>query len=195
MRCPYCQSPDTQVKDSRPAEDSNAIRRRRICPDCGGRFTTFERVQLRELMVVKKSGRKVLFDREKLHRSFEIALRKRPVDEDRVERAVSGIVRQLESMGEAEISSPEIGPMVLEALKRIDHVAFVRYASVYKDFADPQDFRDLIGELIAGKPNELSRALLMGAAWVINLAVAEWIIRKPKAPRARADSVIISRVS
>ena len=149
MRCPYCQSPDSQVKDSRPAEDSNAIRRRRICPDCGGRFTTFERVQLRELMVVKKSGRKVLFDREKLHRSFEIALRKRPVDEDRVERAVSGIVRQLESMGEAEISSTEIGTMVLEALKRIDHVAFVRYASVYKDFADAQDFRDLIGELTA----------------------------------------------
>jgi transcriptional repressor NrdR len=142
MRCPYCQSPDTQVKDSRPAEDGNAIRRRRICPD-------FERVQLRELMVVKKSGRKVLFDREKLHRSFEIALRKRPVDEDRVERAVSGIVRQLESSGEPEIPSTEIGTMVLEALKRIDHVAFVRYASVYKDFADPQDFRDLIGELTA----------------------------------------------
>jgi transcriptional repressor NrdR len=135
------------VKDSRPAEDNNAIRRRRVCPDCGGRFTTFERVQLRELMVVKKSGRKVLFDREKLHRSFEIALRKRPVDEDRVERAVSGIVRQLESSGEAEIASEEIGTMVLEALKLVDHVAFVRYASVYRDFADPQDFRDLIGEL------------------------------------------------
>ena len=104
-------------------------------------------MQLRELMVVKKSGRKVPFDREKLHRSFEIALRKRPVDEDRIERSVSGIVRQLESSGEAEISSGEIGSMVLEALKRIDHVAFVRYASVYKDFADPQDFRDLIGEL------------------------------------------------
>ena len=149
MRCPYCQSPDTQVKDSRPAEDNNAIRRRRICPDCGGRFTTFERVQLRELLVVKKSGRKVPFDREKLHRSFEIALRKRPIDEDRIERAVSGIVRQLESSGEAEISSDEIGSMVLESLKRIDHVAFVRYASVYRDFADPEDFRDLIGELIA----------------------------------------------
>ncbi len=135
------------MKDSRPAEDNNAIRRRRVCPDCGGRFTTFERVQLRELMVVKKSGRKVLFDREKLHRSFEIALRKRPVDEDRVERAVSGIVRQLESSGEAEIASEEIGTMVLEALKRVDQVAFVRYASVYRDFADPQDFRDLIGEL------------------------------------------------
>ncbi len=135
------------MKDSRPAEDNNAIRRRRVCPDCGGRFTTFERVQLRELMVVKKSGRKVPFEREKLHRSFEIALRKRPVDEDRVERAVSGIVRQLESSGEAEIASEEIGTMVLEALKRVDHVAFVRYASVYRDFADPQDFRDLIGEL------------------------------------------------
>ena len=147
MRCPYCQSPDTQVKDSRPAEDNNAIRRRRVCPDCGGRFTTFERVQLRELMVIKKSGRKVLFDREKLHRSFEIALRKRPVDEDRIERAVSGIVRQLESSGEAEVPSTDIGTMVLEALKRIDHVAFVRYASVYRDFAEPKDFRDLLGEL------------------------------------------------
>jgi transcriptional repressor NrdR len=155
MRCPYCQSPDSQVKDSRPAEDNNAIRRRRVCPDCGGRFTTFERVQLRELMVVKKSGRKVLFDREKLHRSFELALRKRPVDEDRVERAVSGIVRQLESSGEAEIASEQIGTMVLEALKRVDHVAFVRYASVYRDFADPQDFHDLIGELASEeKPPE-----------------------------------------
>jgi transcriptional repressor NrdR len=155
MRCPYCQSPDSQVKDSRPAEDNNAIRRRRVCPDCGGRFTTFERVQLRELMVVKKSGRKVLFDREKLHRSFELALRKRPVDEDRVERAVSGIVRQLESSGEAEIATEQIGTMVLEALKRVDHVAFVRYASVYRDFADPQDFHDLIGELASEeKPPE-----------------------------------------
>jgi transcriptional repressor NrdR len=147
MRCPYCQSPDTQVKDSRPAEDNNAIRRRRICPDCGGRFTTFERVQLRELMVVKKSGRKVPFDREKLHRSFEIALRKRPVDEDRLERAVSGIVRRMESSGETELASDEIGTMVMEALKGLDHVAYVRYASVYRDFADPKDFRDLLGEL------------------------------------------------
>ncbi len=117
MRCPYCGSEDTQVKDSRPAEDNTSIRRRRICPDCGGRFTTFERVQLRELMVIKKTGRKVPFDREKLVRSFEIALRKRPVDRDRIERAVSGIVRRLESSGETEISSEQIGLQVLEALE------------------------------------------------------------------------------
>ena len=115
MRCPYCGSEDSQVKDSRPAEDGAAIRRRRICPDCGGRFTTFERVQLRELMVAKKTGRKAPFDRDKLLRSFEIALRKRPVDRDRIERAVSGIVRRLESSGETEISSEEIGLQVLEA--------------------------------------------------------------------------------
>ncbi len=117
MRCPYCGSEDTQVKDSRPAEDYTSIRRRRICPDCGGRFTTFERVQLRELMVLKKTGRKAPFDRNKLVRSFQIALRKRPVDADRIERAVSGIVRRLESSGETEISSEEIGLQVLEALK------------------------------------------------------------------------------
>ena len=147
MRCPYCQSVDTQVKDSRPAEDTKAIRRRRICPDCGGRFTTFERVQLRELMVQKKTGRKVPFDREKLHRSFEIALRKRPVEDDRIERAVSGIVRRMESSGESEITTDYIGTMVMEALKGIDHVAFVRYASVYRDFADPKEFHKLISEL------------------------------------------------
>ena len=147
MRCPYCQSVDTQVKDSRPAEDTTAIRRRRICPDCGGRFTTFERVQLRELMVQKKTGRKVPFDREKLHRSFEIALRKRPVEDDRIERAVSGIVRRMESSGESEITTDYIGTMVMEALKGIDHVAFVRYASVYRDFADPKEFHNLISEL------------------------------------------------
>ena len=147
MRCPYCQSVDTQVKDSRPAEDTTAIRRRRICPDCGGRFTTFERVQLRELLVQKKTGRKVPFDREKLHRSFEIALRKRPVEDDRIERAVSGIVRRMESSGESEITTDYIGTMVMEALKGIDHVAFVRYASVYRDFADPKEFHNLISEL------------------------------------------------
>ena len=147
MRCPYCQSVDTQVKDSRPAEDTTAIRRRRICPDCGGRFTTFERVQLRELLVQKKTGRKVPFDREKLHRSFDIALRKRPVEDDRIERAVSGIVRRLESSGESEITTDYIGTMVMDALKGIDHVAFVRYASVYRDFADPKEFHKLISEL------------------------------------------------
>jgi transcriptional repressor NrdR len=149
MRCPYCGSEDSQVKDSRPAEDGAAIRRRRICPDCGGRFTTFERVQLRELMVLKKTGRKAPFDRDKLLRSFEIALRKRPVDRDRIERAVSGIVRRLESSGETEISSEEIGLQVLEALKGLDDVAFVRYASVYRDFSHAEDFEKVIAEISA----------------------------------------------
>jgi transcriptional repressor NrdR len=149
MRCPYCGSEESQVKDSRPAEDGAAIRRRRICPDCGGRFTTFERVQLRELMVLKKTGRKAPFDRDKLLRSFEIALRKRPVDRDRIERAVSGIVRRLESSGETEISSEEIGLQVLEALKGLDDVAFVRYASVYRDFSHAEDFEKVIAEISA----------------------------------------------
>ena len=149
MRCPYCGSEDTQVKDSRPAEDGAAIRRRRICPDCGGRFTTFERVQLRELTVVKKTGRKAPFDRDKLSKSFEIALRKRPVDRDRIERAVSGIVRRLESSGETEISSEEIGLQVLEALKALDDVAFVRYASVYRDFSPVDDFEKILSEVAA----------------------------------------------
>lgn len=149
MRCPFCGSDDTQVKDSRPAEDNTAIRRRRICPDCGGRFTTFERVQLRELTVLKKTGRKAPFDREKLVRSFEIALRKRPVERDRIERAVSGIVRRLESSGEVEISSEQIGLQVLEALKSLDDVAFVRYASVYRDFSHAEDFEQVISEITA----------------------------------------------
>lgn len=150
MRCPYCGSEDTQVKDSRPAEDNTSIRRRRICPDCGGRFTTFERVQLRELTVLKKkTNRKVPFDRNKLVRSFQIALRKRPVDPDRIERAVSGIVRRLESSGENEISSEEIGLQVLEALKSLDDVAFVRYASVYRDFSHAEDFEKVIAEINA----------------------------------------------
>ncbi|NMG41203.1 transcriptional repressor NrdR [Chelativorans sp. ZYF759] len=147
MRCPFCQSEDTQVKDSRPAEDGVAIRRRRVCPDCGGRFTTFERVQLRELAVLKKSGRKVPFDRDKLMRSVEIALRKRNVDPDRVERAVSGIVRQLESSGESEVAADEIGRLVMEALKGLDDVAYVRFASVYRNFREARDFHDLLGEL------------------------------------------------
>ena len=149
MRCPYCGSEDSQVKDSRPAEDGAAIRRRRICPDCGGRFTTFERVQLRELMILKKTGRKAPFDRDKLLRSFEIALRKRPIDLDRIERAVSGIVRRLESSGETEIPSEEIGLQVLEALKGLDDVAFVRYASVYRDFSHADDFEKVIAEISA----------------------------------------------
>lgn len=147
MRCPYCQSLDTQVKDSRPAEDGTAIRRRRVCPDCGGRFTTFERVQLRDLVVLKRSGRKVPFDREKLVRSLEIAVRKRNVDPDRIERAVSGIVRQLESTGETEVDSDQIGKLVMEALKAIDDVAYVRFASVYRNFREAKDFHELLGEL------------------------------------------------
>ena len=147
MRCPYCQSEDTQVKDSRPAEDGAAIRRRRACPDCGGRFTTFERIQLRDLVVVKRSGRKVPFDRDKLMRSFDIALRKRNVEPERVERAVTGIVRQLESSGETEITSDDIGLLVIDALKALDDVAYVRFASVYRNFREAKDFQDVLGEL------------------------------------------------
>jgi len=147
MRCPYCGNDDTQVKDSRPTEDSNAIRRRRICPSCGGRFTTFERVQLRELAVVKKSGRRVAFDRDKLERSVNTALRKRDVAPERVERMISGVVRQLESLGDGEISSERIGEFVMEGLKSLDHVAFVRFASVYKNFSTPDDFRSFLTEL------------------------------------------------
>ena len=147
MRCPYCQSLDTQVKDSRPAEEGAVIRRRRVCPDCGGRFTTFERVQLRDLVVVKRSGRKAAFDRDKLQRSIDIALRKRNVDPDRVERAISGIVRQLESAGETEVNSEEIGRLVMEALKSLDDVAYVRFASVYRNFREARDFHEVLGEL------------------------------------------------
>ena len=145
MRCPYCGSPDTQVKDSRPTED--AIRRRRVCPDCGGRFTTFERVQLRDLTVVKRSGKRVPFDRDKLQRSISVALRKRPVAPERLERLISGIVRQLESGGEAEISSETIGELVMEALKVLDGVAYVRFASVYRGFREARDFEELVGRL------------------------------------------------
>jgi len=152
MRCPYCGNDDTQVKDSRPTEDSNAIRRRRICNACGGRFTTFERVQLRELLVVKKSGRKVPFDRDKLERSVNTALRKRDVDAERVERMISGVVRQLESLGDAEISSDQIGEFVMEGLKGLDDVAFVRFASVYKNFSKADDFRSFLTELGEDSP-------------------------------------------
>lgn len=147
MRCPYCGSLDTQVKDSRPTEDSSSIRRRRICPDCAGRFTTFERVQLRELMVVKKTGRRVPFDRDKLARSVAIALRKRPVEAERIERMVSGVVRQLESQGENEIPSERIGELVMEGLRSLDGVAYVRFASVYRNFREAKDFSSVIDEL------------------------------------------------
>jgi transcriptional repressor NrdR len=147
MRCPYCGSLDTQVKDSRPSDDHSSIRRRRVCHDCGGRFTTFERVQLRELLVVKRSGKRSPFDRDKLQRSVEIALRKRPVEPERVERMVSGIVRQLESSGEQEVPSSTIGALIMAGLKNLDGVAYVRFASVYKDFRDAKDFEEILGEL------------------------------------------------
>lgn len=147
MRCPFCNNEETQVKDSRPSEDGTAIRRRRYCPDCGGRFTTFERVQLRELTVVKRSGRRVPFDRDKLMRSVQIALRKRPVDPERVERMVSGIVRRLESLGESDIKSETVGKLIMEALKVLDDVAYVRFASVYRNFREAKDFETVLGEL------------------------------------------------
>ena len=147
MRCPYCSGENTQVKDSRPTEENASIRRRRVCPDCGGRFTTFERVQLRELTIIKRAGRRVPFDRDKLERSIEIALRKRPVEAERVERMVSGIVRQLESLGESEIPSSAIGGLVMEALKGLDPVAYVRFASVYRDFREAADFHEVLGEI------------------------------------------------
>ncbi len=147
MRCPFCGHDDTQVKDSRPTEDNSAIRRRRFCPSCGSRFTTFERVQLRDLVVVKKDGSKEPFDRDKLARSIAIAVRKRPVEPDRVERIVSGIVRRLESLGESEIPSTVVGEMVMDALSTLDPVAYVRFASVYRNFREAKDFEDFVGKL------------------------------------------------
>ena len=146
MRCPFCGHAESQVKDSRPSEDGAAIRRRRLCPECGGRFTTFERVQLRELTILKRSGRRTPFDRDKLARSVAIAIRKRPVDPERVERMISAIVRQLESMGETELPSSAIGELVMKHLKQLDDVAYVRYASVYRDFRETQDFARFLGE-------------------------------------------------
>jgi transcriptional repressor NrdR len=147
MKCPYCGGLDTQVKDSRPTEDATSIRRRRVCPDCGGRFTTFERVQLRDLTVVKRSGRRVAFDRDKLQRSIQVALRKRPVPVDRIERLVNGLVRQIESLGENEVTSEQIGELVMEGLKGLDDVAYVRFASVYRNFREARDFETVLGEL------------------------------------------------
>ena len=146
MRCPFCSELETQVKDSRPSEDGAAIRRRRLCPQCGGRFTTFERVQLRELTILKRSGRRAPFDREKLVRSITVATRKRPVDPERLERMVNGIVRQLESMGETELPSSVVGEMVMKALKALDDVAYVRYASVYRDFRQTDDFARFLSD-------------------------------------------------
>ncbi|WP_443747460.1 transcriptional regulator NrdR [Asticcacaulis solisilvae] len=146
MRCPFCGNLETQVKDSRPSEDGAAIRRRRSCQECNGRFTTFERVQLRELMIVKRSGRRTPFDRTKLERSIAIATRKRPVDQEQVDRMVSGIVRELESMGETDIQSEVVGELVMKALRSLDVVAYVRYASVYRDFRETSDFAKFLGD-------------------------------------------------
>jgi transcriptional repressor NrdR len=158
MRCPYCGSLDTQVKDSRPTDDSSSIRRRRVCPDCGGRFTTFERVQLRELTVIKKSGKRAPFDRDKLVRSVQIALRKRPVDPERVDRMINGLVRQLESSGEPEVSSEKIGELLMQGLKPLDEVAYVRFASVYRNFREARDFGPLLDELSSEEDAALEKA-------------------------------------
>ena len=147
MRCPFCGHLDSQVKDSRPTEDHAAIRRRRFCPECGSRWTTFERVQLRELTVVKSDGDKATFDRDKLAKSLHIALRKRPVDEDRIERIVNSIQRQLEASGETEIPTKVVGEMVMDYLIDLDKVAYVRFASVYRNFREAKDFEDFIGNL------------------------------------------------
>ncbi|WP_372006783.1 transcriptional regulator NrdR [Tistrella mobilis] len=152
MRCPFCGNEETQVKDSRPAEEGSAIRRRRHCAACGARFTTFERVQLRELVVVKKDGTREPFDREKLARSIRIAVRKRPVEAEQVERMVSAIHRRLEGLGETEIETGRIGEAVMEALIGVDKIAYVRFASVYKDFREVDDFQALIGSLGGGDP-------------------------------------------
>jgi len=146
MKCPFCGHADTQVKDSRPSDDGSAIRRRRSCPQCNGRFTTFERVQLRELVILKRNGRRAPFDRDKLERSLSVALRKRPVQAEQVEQLVSRITRQLESLGETEIASSVVGDFIMKALKGVDEVAYVRYASVYKDFRHTGDFARFLGD-------------------------------------------------
>ena len=147
MRCPFCGHEDTQVKDSRPTEDNAAIRRRRYCSACGSRFTTFERIQLRELMVVKSNGEKVPFDRDKLLRSLQIALRKRPVEDERIDRLVNSIQRRLETLGENEIPTKVVGEMVMDQLKELDPVAYVRFASVYRNFREAKDFEEFVGKL------------------------------------------------
>ena len=147
MRCPFCAHDDSQVKDSRPTEDGGAIRRRRQCPECGARFTTFERVQLRELIVVKKSGKRAAFDREKLVRSIALACRKRPIEPERIERLVSGIVRRLESTSDGDVKAERIGQLVMDGLRALDDVAYIRFASVYKNFRDAADFGEIVGRV------------------------------------------------
>jgi transcriptional repressor NrdR len=158
MRCPYCTSSNSQVKDSRPIDEHAAIRRRRVCDDCGGRFTTFERVQLKELIVVKRSGRREPFERDKMARSIEVALRKRSFEPERIERMVTGLVRQLESASEGEVTTDTIGGLVMDALKGLDGVAYVRFASVYKDFKQARDFHEVLSELARGEGNAASLA-------------------------------------
>ena len=148
MRCPFCGHDDSQVKDSRPTEDNSAIRRRRQCEGCGGRFTTFERIQLRELLVIKSEGKREPFDREKLERSLSVACRKRPVDNTQIEKLASAIQRQLETLGESEIESKRIGEFVMDGLKALDSVAYIRFASVYKDFSEAKDFEDFAGSVV-----------------------------------------------
>ena len=147
MRCPFCSNEDTQVKDSRPTEDNTSIRRRRICDQCGSRFTTFERIQLRDLVVIKNNGQKEIFDRDKMYRAISLALRKRTVDQDKIEKIVNAIVRKLENSGETEIKSSLIGEYIMEALSHLDQVAYVRFASVYKNFREVKDFEDFLDNL------------------------------------------------
>ena len=148
MRCPFCGHDDSQVKDSRPTEDNSAIRRRRQCEGCGGRFTTFERIQLRELVVIKSEGKRESFDREKLERSLSVACRKRPVDSTQIEKLASAIQRQLETLGESEIETKRIGEFVMDGLKALDSVAYIRFASVYKEFSEAKDFEDFAGSVV-----------------------------------------------
>ncbi|HAL84214.1 MAG TPA: transcriptional regulator NrdR [Rhodobiaceae bacterium] len=155
MRCPYCMNADTQVKDSRPTEENTVIRRRRVCPDCGGRFTTFERIQLRELTIIKNTGRKVPFERDKLMRSVQVALRKRPVEPERIERMVSGIVRRLENLGESEVPAKLVGELVMEGLYALDQVGYVRFASVYRNFREAKDFEEFLGEMSVQSDGEV----------------------------------------
>ena len=147
MRCPFCSNEDSQVKDSRPTEDNTAIRRRRICDQCGSRFTTFERIQLRDLIVLKGNGQKEIFDRDKMFRSLSLALRKRNIEQDKIEKIVNAIVRKLENSGETEIKSSLIGEYIMDALSNLDQVAYVRFASVYKNFREVKDFEDFLDNL------------------------------------------------
>ncbi len=158
MRCPFCQSDDTQVKDSRPTDDNSAIRRRRACNECGGRFTTFERIQLRDIMVVKSDDKRQAFDREKIMRSMQVALQKRPVSTEQIEKAVTGIVRQLESDGNNEFTSSQVGDLVMKALANLDMVGYIRYTSVYKDFRNPEDFNSFLEEVRSLQEEQVTKS-------------------------------------